>query len=252
MRNLIIILRNAFLVWLVSSAQFVTTISAEEQKPAKDFLEGLVIAPAGTLQLQTGKSLALKIGRFSDTTPVGGFEEVTLPVVWSIEPSEDVSLDRDSGILMAEDTIAGIKTFDVKASIANGQKTISKKLYVYNPLSVPLVGVWHEQSRIPCTEGASMDSFKPINELVFHANGTFSVTWIPFELYMDYWGDYTVDYKNNKLTLNVTGGNNIPKDISASGSFNFAKDGGFTLKEIYLGTGQNDTVGDKSCGYVFR
>ncbi len=223
-----------------------------EPKTANETFERLTITPHRILQLETGKSITLTIGRFADATKGGFYEEVKLPVVWSIEPATDITLDPKTGVISVEDTIAGIKTFEINANIADGKKVLSKMLYVYNPLSVPFIRLWKEQSRIPCNTGETVDDFSPIQELEFLADGTFSVTWRPFESYMDYWGEYSVDYKNKKLELKVINGNYIPSDIVPKGSFKFEEEGGVSLREIYFGTGRTDTTTNRSCGYLFK
>ena len=54
-------------------------------------------------------------------------------------------------------------------------------------------------------------------ELVFKADGHYSVTWVPFETYKDYWGQWRYDRSDGSLQLSVDGGNYIPPDRVSSG-----------------------------------
>src|SRR5262249_6936895 len=62
------------------------------------------------------------------------------------------------------------------------------------------VGVW-AQAEAECA-GA-----QPVRELIFTADGRYSVTWAPFETYKDYWGAWRYDAATHVLTLSVEGGN---------------------------------------------
>jgi len=68
-----------------------------------------------------------------------------------------------------------------------------------------LVGAWH-QVEAECV-GA-----EPVRELIFEAGGRYSVTWLPFETYKDYWGAWRYDAHTRVLTLTVDGGNYQPAD----------------------------------------
>ena len=71
-----------------------------------------------------------------------------------------------------------------------------------------LVGKW-SQVRDGCDGHA-------IGEVIFRPDGTFSVTWAPFETYVDYWGTYQFDPGTSELTLTPDGGNFVPADIAGS------------------------------------
>jgi hypothetical protein len=75
------------------------------------------------------------------------------------------------------------------------------------------VGTWHQDE----TECAGAE---PVRELIFTADGRYSVTWAPFETYKDYWGGWRYDARMRVLTLTVDGGNFIPTDVALSGEAN--------------------------------
>lgn len=87
-------------------------------------------------------------------------------------------------------------------------ESVTGRYKAYSPQSSPLIGVW-KQEKSDCEGGAH------IEDLVFSADGTFSVTWRPFEAYKDYWGEYNYDTQSSELTLDVEGGNFIPPDLKS-------------------------------------
>ena len=82
------------------------------------------------------------------------------------------------------------------------------------------------------------------------SDGTFSVTWMPFEVYRDYWATYRYDSEQGTLDLAIEGGNHVPEDVDGSGSFVIDEDGCLLLKGMWLGTWRSST-GDASCGHIF-
>jgi len=85
----------------------------------------------------------------------------------------------------------------------------------------------------------------------FYANGTYDVTWDPFEAYRDYWGDYTFDLNTGEISLTQTGGNYVPADVDGEGSFQLDASGDLILESIWLGTSMDGTEA-VSCGHRFR
>ncbi|MEM7232026.1 MAG: hypothetical protein AAF517_07630 [Planctomycetota bacterium] len=107
------------------------------------------------------------------------------------------------------------------------------------PAPYPDCGPGNFLEREPCTipacGGERLQPEFAVNELVFNADGTFQVTWFPFEVYVDYWGRYDFDLETGTIELFPTGGNFIPDDLQADGTFVVAA-GGFELRHIWLGT----------------
>ncbi|NQY38722.1 MAG: hypothetical protein HRT80_01345 [Henriciella sp.] len=79
-------------------------------------------------------------------------------------------------------------------------QSIRARFSVYDPDQSPLVGYWRQ-------EEGTCDEMTIIRELVFSADGTFSVTWEPFEAYKDYWGTYSYDAESGELSLEIESGN---------------------------------------------
>ncbi len=109
---------------------------------------------------------------------------------------------------------------------------------------------WGEATQFTCTTQTEVVPADPIAELIFRYDGTFTVTWHPFERYVDYGGTYTYDVQQSTLNLIVTGGNYIPPDFHGSGSFSFDSEGRLILRGIWLGS-PRDTKGSANCGHSF-
>ena len=104
----------------------------------------------------------------------------------------------------------------------------------------------------PACGGKEETPARPIQELIFEADGTFSLTWTPFELYKDYWGTYEYDLASRSLALEVKGGNYIPPLIfSNSPRFRIAPDGSLVLENIWLGASRNGPA-TLRCGHRFQ
>ena len=113
----------------------------------------------------------------------------------------------------------------------------------------PFQDRWKERSSISCEDGSETDGV--IAEIIF-CKDQFGVTWTPFETYVDYWGDYSLDPETNELTMTVTGGNFIPDDADLTGTVEFQADGSIVLRDIYLGTKEGETLLAPACGHVLE
>lgn len=90
-----------------------------------------------------------------------------------------------------------------------GHDEITGIVDVYDADARPLVGRWTQTADPSC----STESI--IRELKFNGDGTFSVTWMPFEAYKDYWGDFDYETQTGLLSLKPDGGNYVPDDVSS-------------------------------------
>ena len=102
------------------------------------------------------------------------------------------------------------------------------------------VGSWRQTD-------ADCAGAEPVGELIFEAGGRYSVTWLPFESYKDYWGAWTYNARTRVLTLTADGGNYQPMDRSLSGQVS-ADAHQLTLGAISLGSPQHGA----RCTAVFR
>lgn len=117
----------------------------------------------------------------------------------------------------------------------------------------PFQDTWQERSSISCAD----DSESPgvIGEVIF-CRQQFAVTWVPFELRVDYWGYYNLDPQTNELTMTVQGGY-MPDDADLTGTVEYQDDGSILLRDMYLGTSylvdeQDNGDMEPVCGHVLE
>jgi hypothetical protein len=177
---------------------------------------------------------------------------VTADVRYYLDPGQRATLDPQSGLLtIAPDAYAGT-SFRIYADIEHGRRLISADVYVDTRASNPLRGIWSQTGEIPCDGTPERLPLKPILELAFHGDRTFSVTWLPFEVYKDYWGFYTFDQPPGRLNMGIRRGNYVPPTFRGEGTYTIAEQGGsrrLTLRGMTLGGISSD--GKPDCGAVF-
>jgi hypothetical protein len=74
---------------------------------------------------------------------------------------------------------------------------------------------------------------------------------MPFESYVDYWGDYTYNLADGTLDLTITGGNQQPDDVDGSGHYTLDANGNLVLTDMWLGTSAFAEGGTPNCGHRF-
>jgi hypothetical protein len=211
----------------------------------------IVITEGAGLPLQPGGMTDLVLGVFDYEVCGVGFRcfvPVAASATWSIAPAEGASIDPNTGILtIAPGTPSG-SVFIVRAAVEGGRHVVETHVNVFTPEANPLIGIWRAEAQLSCDTGAEVIPQEAIEELIFFADGTFTVTWFPFESYKDYWGTYTFDLAQGTLELAVTGGNSIPPDVDGEGRF--ALDATGLVLELWLGTPSTES-GPPDCGHRF-
>ncbi len=175
---------------------------------------------------------------------------------WSMDATKGVHLNSETGELSINNDVTAGSTFTVTANVQNGQKILTSKITVYTPQQNPFVGRWKEAVQVDCATGEVFSPTSKIEEIEFQADGQFFVTWLPFELYRDYWGTYTFDLKKGVFTLSGLSGNYVPEDVDHGGTFTFPSERSLILKDFWFGTpnsGETKVVVKKACGHhLFR
>jgi len=175
--------------------------------------------------------------------------EVEACVEWSVAPVDGVSIDAAGVLTIAPEVPAGT-IVSITADVEAGRRILTTELEVYEPLESPILGFWSEVMQLPCDGGPAFVPEPILPELVFYDTGEFTVTWTPFEVYIDYWGTYVYDEGTGELSLTVEGGNYVPADVDAEGTATVV-DGALTLEDMWLGTAQSP-VTPAACGHVFE
>jgi hypothetical protein len=179
------------------------------------------------------------------------WKEVKARVSWSVEPTMGAHIDPITGDFYVDATTPPGTVFTVKADVESGRRILTAKVYVYTPKTHPLVRIWEQKAEIACGTGKTQTPKKPIRELTFYADGTFSVTRVPIETMVDYWGTYTYDSKKGRIKFTVSegGGYDPPADIDGEGSIEL-KDGDLILNGIWLGS-RGEEQKRNVCGLIF-
>lgn len=126
-----------------------------------------------------------------------------------------------------------------------GKEDVSIRVPIVGKDEPVIVGFWRQDS-VSCT--AETPTHQPVKELAIEADGTFSVTYQPFESYRDYWGTQRFDYRSGSLEMSVTGGNQPPAAPDLSGKASLENEKRLVLEGFYLGEGGRPA--GASCDYV--
>lgn len=214
-------------VWLVPD-NIKQIIGAKTGVTCEDPGQGAFFFWNGIQSYQRGQQVALT--PFHADMP-GDYTPLTDACVRNVRlsnPDIGTPFQRDDGrmaLRIHDDAPLGVMTI---VSADYQDHSIAGRIAIYDPDTMPLVGFWSQN-----TQECDPDSI--IRKLVFNADGTFSVTWEPFEVYKDYWGDYTFDTQSGQLTLDVKSGNVDVLDLS-SGTVKFqAEPRSLTLETASFG-----------------
>ena len=218
-----------------------------------EFLNNLVMSGtmlSATLQMQPGETRTLSLG-FIACCYI--FEPVSVNTTWLVEPEDGATIDPSTGELAIDPGTSTGSVFTVHANVENGRRIISVEIHIYTPEAEPLIRIWSENAQLACDSDVEIAPIEPIRELIFRADGTFSVTWTPFEVYFDYWGNYTYDPVQETLSLSVGGGNYLPDDVDLSGTVEFDGAGRLLLMGMWLGTRSDSSAATVDvCGQRFE
>ena len=176
-------------------------------------------------------------------------EEVEACVEWSVDV-EHASIDSNGELRVHDDAPPGTR-FSVYADIEAGRRVLEREIFVYTPESAPLKGSWTEVAQLDCNDGSELSPEQPIAEFVVWAEGSFFVTWTPFELYVDYGGTYVYLPPSTDFEAMTDGGNYLPVDFEGSGSAEIDGQGRLVLRDLWLGSPQGASNPPR-CGHVFE
>lgn len=157
---------------------------------------------------------------------------------WQMSNSAIARLSPDNSLLTIDPEAPSGSTVVVGAVL--GGHRITGRIRVFRPDDQPFVGVWTQRGE-DCGKG------RPIGELRFAANGEFSVTWTPFEVYRDYWGRWSHDRATGGLELTEVRGNYVPSDVVPSGTA-VVTDGRLAFEGLSLGSPRQG----QACAAGFR
>jgi hypothetical protein len=181
----------------------------------------------------------VKLTPMVDRSPAGT-AEIPLKCTsgWAVTGPAVLSADRKS-LTVAADAPAGAIVL-VRFNFEG--KPVSTQFRIVARDAIVLTGRYSQRS----LEGCSAP--EPVRELEFRPENRFSVTFMPFETYQDYWGSYDFDSATKRLKLTVEGGNFVPPSLDLEGEAELS-DGRLRLKDLFLGS--RDGAPRSGCTYVF-
>lgn len=209
--------------------------------PAGQFLQ----IGTGLLEVVPGQVRVLAVGPSigPDTPPT------PLPracrVRWFVSAGAPARIDAAGRLAVSPRAAPGAK-FVVSAAV--GRSTAAQAVQVVDPRIGPLAGRWEQAQPATCSP-AGQGAMEPVRDLVFQRNGEFSVTFVPFESYRDYWGRYTYDAATGALALRVEHANQPPADADLAGTARVSG-GTVTMRGFWLGDPRQPRAG-RTCTYVF-
>jgi hypothetical protein len=180
--------------------------------------------------------------------PVGPFAPREIPQEllsgWRVSPAGQIRLDRATRRFTVLPNATPGTDVMIAASFC-GKRELTRVIRIVGKDEPVLTGMWKQES-VSC-EGET--PVEPVRELDLNDLGGFSVTYVPFESYRDFWGDAVFDAKAGTLSLKTTGGNRVPSGAKLSGRAKLTAEGKLELDGFLL----SDPRGpDDICKYVFR
>lgn len=222
-----------------------TTGSSYAAKQCDLLMPGEFGIPGGRLELAPGESAQLERPMMF-TFPYAPPDSIpaSCTVRWSTGPGATIS---ESGLVtITSDAVPG-STVSVRAQVES--LVAESQVLVVDPAPNLLAGTW-SQSEGPVCENGFRPADAAVRELIFRRGKTFAVTRVPFETFQDYWGTYSYDASTGRLTLNASGGNNVP--ASRSRDFIARVTGDELRLEGGVLAGPHADMLDHRCTSVFR
>jgi hypothetical protein len=174
-----------------------------------------------------------------DKSPAGTAElPLRCTTGWSVSGPATLSPDR-TFVTIAPDAPPGSI---VTVGYRHGGAWTEARFKVVARDEVVLTGRYSQRSLEGCPPATS------VGELEFLPENRFSVTYMPFETYQDYWGTYSFDPATKRLRLTVQGGNFVPSNLDLEGEAEL-REGRLRLKDLFLGS--RDGEPRSGCTYLF-
>jgi len=226
-----------------------TRLAARWHELDEELLQYLTLAWDSPYQIRPGETHRFAVGLI-DCCYV--FTEFDVQASWSISPTVGATIDPHTGYFTVDKDTPHGTVYTVTADVENGRASPTIDVYVYTLEENPLIGRWREEKQYSCSDGEEIipGQDQGIGELQFDADGTFSVTWFPFEVYKDYWGAYSYEKNSAELILFVEDGNYVPDDLDGSGYAVVDGSDHLLLREMWLGMRQFQPNGT-NCGHLF-
>lgn len=176
----------------------------------------------------------------ADRVPIACFDD------WTLSQPDAAQWSADHSRLVVTQT-AKPGALSITARLNGAQLT--RSLVIVATDAVVLTGLWRQES-VSCDDGASPS--EPLRELLFHADGSWSGTFVPFEVRRDMEGQSAFDDTTGGLSLTIEGGNGLAANMDLSGEAKIQADGKLVLDGFWFGDGTDASAPGHSCRYVFQ
>lgn len=194
--------------------------------------------------LRPGESIRFAVGEWKCCV---FFEPVMVATEWNIEPQEAGAIIKDGTFTLSKVALPGDRVL-IQAKV-DMTSQLEALVAVYTDEFNPLVGTWREERQIMC-DGQEQNPDEPFQELVFRADGRFTLTWHPFEVYTDYVGTYVYDAVTLALLLHIDGGNYVPEQTDLEGTIVVQSKDQIRLENIFLGIRSPSKTQANVCGHI--
>ncbi len=215
-------------------------------------LKKLIIC-GSNMAMEPGESGKFSIGYLDFSWIPPETRTVRINAEWSISPQTDVSIDKETGEVSLGKAAKNGTKYKISAKVGNGvfQRELMNQFTVLDPGEYPFAGMWQEKRN--WVEALLSSECEIIREFVFHADGTFTLTFYPFETFHDCWGNYRNDLEKHTIEFEITGGNNVPAGGDLKGRFSLAKNGSLRLRNLSFGEfSENNPAKPAFFGYRFE
>jgi hypothetical protein len=209
--------------------------------------EGIEASRGEILQVAAGEQLQLRLGQVQCCVFT---EPIDARLRWSIEEQEGVSINSMTGLMKVDLSVPDGTRVNVNASTFLGAQEFEGEIVVYQPESNRLVGTWREVGQISCQGGSELPVETPIREFVLQADGSFQVTWFPFEAYVDYVGEYQAS-DGGAFQLEPREVNYLPRVMDVDGLYHFDDSNRLVLTNLWLGSPPGESSQTR-CGHIFE
>jgi hypothetical protein len=221
-----------------------------QKKLSESDLGDAMIGPESTIEITPGSNYTVKIMR---PNPDGPLSPLNAPVAWSLEsPVIGISIDRKSGLISVGNGVPNGATAIVVASIESGRRVLKARLHVFTREVNPLVGRWHVESLVACSDGREMKPDATLKaplvreHLHIQADGGF---WIGLEMNIAAHtlmnGAYEYDLKAGTIRLTPKW---PPRKPAVLWKFNVSEEG----RKLAVRTPVPEDPAGQVCGYVYR
>lgn len=211
--------------------------------------------PAQGVAVAAGDTIPINIGQ--NYAPYGMRRIPGQCIEWQIEPAGHASLSEGGERL----TIAGdlplgsvVELTAVIAQEGEPTRTGTLRISIVDEASRQLMGTWSFEE----VRGCNRMAIDPPRELRFEPENGVRVAWTVFERYWDYWGRYGWDPQTGAFSLEPTGGNRVPADVSTSGQLVVENARQIAISGFHFGARASDTPSflvsaeEAGCTLVFR